>query len=176
MDQMRAVREIASTRGEQRAGTWLALRRPMLRSRPWVIAGVLVGVAAMMASGDAMAKKKKKAAPAAAAAPAPKAPVQVAAAVPAAKEEASPDFDRTAASSAIVGVDLQRCKATNAAKGEGHVTITFTPAGAVQSVVVDKGPWVNTPVAKCMTKEFKKAKVPAFRGEPVTVGKSFKFE
>lgn len=141
---------------------------------------MLVGLAATFASSEAAAKKKKTPkAPAAAVkdeTPA-KAPVQVAAAVPVAKDEASPDFDRTAASSSIVGVNLQKCKATNAPKGEGHVTITFTPAGAVQSVVVDKGPWVNTPVAKCMIKEFKKqAKVPAFRGEPVTVGKTFKFE
>ena len=40
---------------------------------------------------------------------------------------------------------------------------------------IDKGPWVGTPVAKCMTKEFKKAKVPAFKGDAVTVGKTFTF-
>ncbi len=89
---------------------------------------------------------------------------------------ASIDFDRNAAVSAINEVSLQRCKATNAAKGEGHVTITFQPGGPADRALIDKGPWVGTPVGKCMAKEFKKVKVPAFKGEPVTVGKSFKFE
>ena len=92
-------------------------------------------------------------------------------------DAASPiDFDRNAAVSAINEVSLQRCKATNAAKGEGHVTITFQPGGPADRALIDKGPWVGTPVGKCMAKEFKKVKVPAFKGEPVTVGKSFKFE
>jgi hypothetical protein len=91
-------------------------------------------------------------------------------------EEVSAEFDRQAAVTAITEVNLQKCKATNAAKGEGHVTITFSPAGAAQNAVIDKGPWIGTPVAKCMQREFKKAKVPAFKGAAVTVGKSFHFD
>ncbi|MBX3229560.1 MAG: hypothetical protein KIT84_04430 [Labilithrix sp.] len=89
--------------------------------------------------------------------------------------EAGPEFDRIAAATAINEVDLSKCKATNAAKGDGHVTITFAPAGDASDVKIDKGPWIGTPVAKCMTKAFKKAKVPAFKGDAVTVGKTFKF-
>jgi hypothetical protein len=85
-------------------------------------------------------------------------------------------FDRTAASSAITAADLTKCRATNAARGEGHVTVTFAPGGNASAATVDKGPWLGTPVAKCLAKEFKKAKVPAFKGDPVTVGKTFKFE
>lgn len=91
-------------------------------------------------------------------------------------EEAAPEFDKAAAAAAITEVKLARCKATNAAKGEGHVLITFAPDGAARSALVDKGPWVGTPVAKCMAREFKKARVPAFRGDAVTVGKGFRFE
>lgn len=85
------------------------------------------------------------------------------------------DFDKSAATSAINGVDLNKCKATNAPKGDGHVMITFTSSGEASNVSIDKGPWVGTPVAKCMAKQFKTVKVPAFKGEAVTVGKSFKF-
>lgn len=85
------------------------------------------------------------------------------------------EFDKTAASTAIGEVDLSKCKATNAAKGEGHVMITFAPAGEASEAKIDRGPWVGTPVAKCMIKAFKKAKVPAFKGDPITVGKTFKF-
>ena len=95
---------------------------------------------------------------------------------PAAPASTGGDFDRGAAASAIAEVSLQKCKATNAAKGDGHVSITFAPAGTAQNAAVDKGPWIGTPVAKCMVREFKKAKVPAFRGDAVTVGKSFRFD
>ncbi len=110
---------------------------------------------------DAAPKKKAKKPPAAAPAPPP---------------PPAPAFDREAAALAIGSVDLQKCRATNAEKGEGHVMITFTPAGAASSATIDKGPWVGTPVAKCFAGQFKKAKIPAFSGEPVTVGKSFRFE
>ena len=77
-------------------------------------------------------------------------------------DPAGPDFDRTAAVSAIAGVDLQKCKATNAPHGDGHVSITFASNGEASNVAIDKGPW-SGPIAKCMTKQFKTAKVPAFQ-------------
>jgi hypothetical protein len=134
----------------------------MSRLHTWVSLGVLACIAAVTASADAAPKAKKKK-PAATAEAAPK------------TDDAS-EFDKQAAVAAITEVNLQKCRATNAAKGEGHVMITFAPAGAAQAATIDKGPWVGTPVARCMAKEFKKAKVPAFRGESVTVGKSFRFE
>jgi hypothetical protein len=116
-------------------------------------------------SAAAAPKKKPSAKPAPAPSPAP-------------KETATSGatFDKEAASSAISSVDLTKCRATNAEKGDGHVMITFAPAGSVSRAVVDKGPWVGTPVAKCLASQFKKTTIPAFGGEPVTVGKSFKFE
>jgi hypothetical protein len=122
-----------------------------------VSVGVVVSVAVLtLHAADAAPKKKK--APGAEATK---------------TEEVSADFDKAAAVAAISEVNLTKCKATNAAKGDGHVMITFGPGGTVQTAIVDKGPWVGTPVAKCMAKEFRKAKVPAFKGDAVTVGKLF---
>jgi hypothetical protein len=134
----------------------------MVRLRPWLSTGLIVAFgAAYPTLADAAPKKAKKPT---ATAPAP------------APTEEAPDIDRQAAATAITETNLQKCKATNATKGDGHVTITFSPAGAAQSAAVDKGPWVGTPVAKCMVKAFKKTKIPAFKGDAVTVGKTFHFE
>lgn len=132
----------------------------MSRLPRWACLG-FVCVAVFATSAEAAPKKKKK--------PAPVEP-------PKTEEEVTADFDKTAAVTAITEVNLSKCKTTNAAKGEGHVLITFAPTGTAQTALVDKGPWVGTPVAKCMAKEFKKAKVPAFKGEAITVGKVFHFE
>ena len=85
-------------------------------------------------------------------------------------------FDRGAAAASLSSVDLKKCKSTNAPKGEGHVLVKFFPAGSAAEASVDKGPLMGTPTAKCIAAEFKKAKVPAFTGDMVSVGKSFKFE
>ena len=138
------------------------LMLPMRRLTTWVSIGVLACVAVVAASAEAAPKKKtKKRAPAV---EAPK------------TEETTAEFDRQAAAAAITEVNLSKCKTTNAGTGDGHVMITFAPGGLAQNAVIDKGPWIGTPVAKCMQKEFKKAKVPAFKGDSVTVGKSFRFE
>jgi hypothetical protein len=94
---------------------------------------------------------------------------------PAQTEEAAP-FDKEAAFNALAAVDLVKCKSTNAPRGEGHVMVRFTPAGSATEAVVDKGPLVGTPVAKCIAKAFKKTKIPAFTGDGIQVGKSFRFE
>jgi hypothetical protein len=118
-----------------------------------VLIGLIASIAAITATADAQPKKKG----ADTAAP------------------AGPEFDGKAAAAAINDLSLAKCKATNAPKGEGHVTLTFESGGSVSDAKVDGGPWLNTPVAKCMSKEFKKVKVAAFKGDPVTVGKKFKF-
>lgn len=134
------------------------------RTRFLFALGALLGAVAVSHSADAAKKRKPKKRTPAPAAPAP------------APKEDAPEFDREAAASALTSVDLQKCRATNVARGEGHVFITFTPGGAAASAEVDKGPWVGTPAAKCIAGQFKKAKVPAFGGEPVKVGKTFRIE
>jgi hypothetical protein len=142
-------------------GTLIALRQSMARIVSWSSLLVVVCLATVATTADAQPKRKK------APAEAPKTEAPAAAAS---------EFDKQAAVTAITEVSLQKCRATNAEKGEGHVTITFGPGGTAQNAQVDKGPWIGTPVAKCMAKEFKKAKVPAFKGDAVTVGKTFHFE
>jgi hypothetical protein len=128
----------------------------MLRLQSWLTSSALV-VAVVVVAGAASAAPRK-----------PKEPK------PAAQEVIA--FDKLAAASALSSVDLLKCKSTNAPRGDGHVLVTFTPGGTATDAVVDKGPLVGTPVARCIAKEFKKAKVPAFRGEVVQVGKSFRFD
>jgi hypothetical protein len=140
----------------RRTGTCLAHVPGMSRLATFLSVGVVALSVMVAGSADAQPKKKKPTA--------------------AEMNDVSAEFDRQAASSAITEVNLGKCKATNAARGEGHVTITFGTDGAAQSAQIDKGPWLGTPTAKCMIKEFKKAKIPAFRGEAVTVGKTFHFD
>lgn len=137
-------------------GTRLATCPDMIRSKLLLTSALLL--AAVTASGTSDAGPKK-----------PKSPK------PAATEDAAP-FDKVAAASALSSVDLAKCKSTNAPRGDGHIMVKFRPAGTATEAVVDKGPWVGTPVAKCIAKEFKKAKIPAFAGDVVQVGKSFRFE
>lgn len=130
----------------------------MIRPKALLTSAVMFAILAIAGTSDAGPKKPK----------APKEPK------PAATEEIP--FDKGAASSALSSVDLAKCKSTNAPRGEGHIVVKFGPDGGATEATVDKGPWLKTPVARCIAKEFKKAKVPAFTGEVVQVGKSFRFE
>jgi len=90
--------------------------------------------------------------------------------------EQGPVFDRSAASSALASVDLVKCKVSGGPRGVGHVSVTFAPAGSVSEVAVDGGPYVKSPVGRCIVAAFQKAHVPAFTGEPVKVGKAFRID
>ncbi len=148
-------------------GTWLANSPRMVRARALLSLGILLAIVATAFGSSAAPKKPKKKKPADTTAPAPKDP-------PA--ENLEP-FNRDAAVGALTSVDLGKCKTPNAARGEGHIAVRFAPNGAALEASVDKGPMLNTPAAKCIAKEFKKqAKVPAFSGDAVLVGKLFKFE
>ena len=76
----------------------------------------------------------------------------------------------------LAQVDLTKCRAPNAPRGEGHVKVTFGAEGHATSAIVDRGPMAGTPAAKCISAQFAKAKIPAFKGQPVQVGKLFRFE
>jgi hypothetical protein len=82
-------------------------------------------------------------------------------------------FDRGAAAAALGGVNVQSCKKADGPTGAGHVTVTFSPDGSVQSAVIDSGPFPGTPVGGCIAGKFRGAHVPAFGGAAVRVGKSF---
>jgi hypothetical protein len=66
------------------------------------------------------------------------------------------------------------CKVAGGPTGGGHVKTTFTPSGAVWSAVVDGGPFPGHAVGGCIAGKFRSARVPAFGGGPVSVGKSFR--
>jgi hypothetical protein len=139
----------------------------MLRARVLLSFGVVLGLLAS-AAGSSAAPKRPKKKPTTATAPAPK--------DTAPKDDAAP-FDKTAAVGVLTAVDLSKCKTPNAARGEGHIAVRFAPNGNATEATVDRGPMLGTPAAKCIATQFKKqAKVPAFSGEAVLVGKLFKFE
>jgi hypothetical protein len=135
----------------------------MTRLQALLSSATLLAVAFAAGYSDAAPKKPKKK------------PTKDPKPVPVQVEEAAP-FDKTTAASVLASIDLSKCKTTASPSGEGHIMVRFEPAGSATEALVDKGPLVGTPVGKCVAKEFKKAKVPAFSGEVVQVGKSFKFE
>jgi hypothetical protein len=53
------------------------------------------------------------------------------------------------------------------------VQVTFAPSGRVTSATVMGPPFAGTAVGGCVAGAFRRAKVPAFSGNPVTVSKSF---
>jgi hypothetical protein len=82
-------------------------------------------------------------------------------------------FDRGAAAAALGAVNVQACKKGDGPTGSGHVSITFSPSGAVSNVVADQPPFQGTAVGGCVAAKFRTARVPAFGGAAQKVGKSF---
>jgi hypothetical protein len=64
------------------------------------------------------------------------------------------------------------CKSADGPSGSGRATVTFSPDGYVTSVSVS-APFAGTSVGNCVANHFKKAKVPPFRGSPVSLGRAF---
>jgi hypothetical protein len=86
---------------------------------------------------------------------------------------ASAPFDRGAAAAALGSVNVASCKKPDGPTGSGHVSVTFSPDGSVQSAVVDQPPFAGTAVGGCVASKFRGARIPAFSGSTVKVGKSF---
>lgn len=89
------------------------------------------------------------------------------------KPDPGPTFDKDAAANALRSVELVKCKIAGGPRGEGHVSVTFGNDGGASTVEVDRGPFVKSPVERCIVGQYKTAKVPAFKGDPVKVGKTF---
>jgi hypothetical protein len=92
---------------------------------------------------------------------------------PPAAPYATAPFDRGAAAASLGAVYVHPCKRPDGPTGSGHVTVTFSPDGSVQSAVVDQPPFAGTAVGACVAGRFRGARVPAFCCCNVTVGKSF---
>ncbi len=85
----------------------------------------------------------------------------------------SAPFDRGAAAAALGAVNVASCKRADGPTGSGHVSIKFNPDGSVGSAVADQPPFQGTAVGGCVAGKFRGARVPAFSGSSITVGKSF---
>ena len=83
----------------------------------------------------------------------------------------APSFDRAAALRAL-SIDVTSCARPEGPNGAGHAKITFDPNGSASSVVVD-APHGGTAVGACIQRRYRAAKIPAFDGAAIVVGKSF---
>jgi len=92
---------------------------------------------------------------------------------PAPSTGSSAPFDRGAASGALGGVNVASCKRPDGPTGPGHVQVTFAPDGSVSTANVDQPPYAGTAVGGCVAGKFRGARVPAFSGGAIKVGKSF---
>lgn len=64
------------------------------------------------------------------------------------------------------------CKRPGGPRGSGRANVTFDPSGGVSSASVG-GKFAGTPVGSCVSDAFRRARVPAFTGSPVSLGWSF---
>jgi cytoskeletal protein RodZ len=101
-------------------------------------------------------------------------------ATPAVKEPSAPSgepagpFDRAAASAALNSSAAQAssCRKDGDPSGVASVTITFAPSGRVTSANISGPPFAGTPTGGCIAAALRKARVPAFEGDRVTVSKT----
>jgi predicted Zn finger-like uncharacterized protein len=87
----------------------------------------------------------------------------------------APPFSKASAISALGSAagSAGGCKKPGGPTGTGKVQVTFAPSGRVTSATVMGPPFAGTAVGGCVAGAFRRAKVPAFSGNPVTVSKSF---
>ncbi len=87
----------------------------------------------------------------------------------------APPFSKASAISALGGASGSAggCKKAGGPTGVGKVQVTFAPSGRVTSATVMGAPFAGTAVGGCVAGAFRRAHVPAFSGNPVTVSKSF---
>lgn len=64
---------------------------------------------------------------------------------------------------AVEGVELASCR-TGGAPGDVHVTVVFAASGEAQSAIVDGGPWIGTPTARCIEERLRAQRVKPFDG------------
>lgn len=88
-------------------------------------------------------------------------------------EPAGP-FDRAAAAAALNSGAAQAsaCRKEGDPSGVASVTITFAPSGRVTSANISGPPFAGTPTGGCIAAALRKARVPAFDGDRVTVSKT----
>lgn len=83
-------------------------------------------------------------------------------------------FDRAAASAALgrAASEASACRRDGDPSGMAAVTITYSPSGRVTTATVAGPPFSGTPTGGCIAATFRKAMIPPFEGELVTVKKT----
>ena len=84
------------------------------------------------------------------------------------------DFDRTAARNALATAATQAssCRKNGDPSGTANLTITFAPSGRVTSAQIQGPPFSGTATGGCIASTMRRASVPAFSGDYVTVSKT----
>jgi len=89
---------------------------------------------------------------------------------------AAPDteFNRDAARNALASAAAQAsaCRKEGDPSGTANLTITFAPSGRVTSAQVQGPPFSGTATGGCIASTMRRASVPAFSGDYVTVSKT----
>ena len=78
----------------------------------------------------------------------------------------APTFDPARMQAALANIDLIECRAV-APRGYGRARVTVHPAGDISQVRVD--PPISAAGAKCIADELERARVPLFKGDPVSM-------
>ncbi len=83
-------------------------------------------------------------------------------------------FDRAAAASALSSAASQAssCKKSGDPSGTASVTVTFAPSGRVTSANISGPPFAGTATGGCIASTLRRATVPPFEGDRITVSKT----
>lgn len=83
-------------------------------------------------------------------------------------------FDRNAAASALASAAAQAsaCRKDGDPSGVANVTLTFAPSGRVTAAKLSGPPFAGTATGGCIASTLRRAKIPPFDGEMVTVAKT----
>jgi hypothetical protein len=93
---------------------------------------------------------------------------------PSVREPVGAAFDRDAAVSALAtqATQASQCRKEGDPSGTTTVVVTFSPSGRVTSANVNGPPFAGTPTGGCIAAAFRRAHIPAFDGDRVTVSKT----
>jgi predicted Zn finger-like uncharacterized protein len=81
--------------------------------------------------------------------------------------------DAAVAALSVAASQATVCKRPEGPWGSGRAVITFASSGRVTTANVTGDPFGGTTVGGCVASVFRRAKIPPFSGDPVTVSKSF---
>jgi hypothetical protein len=85
-----------------------------------------------------------------------------------------PPFDSAAATASLAGAaqSAAACRKEGDPAGAASVIVRFAPSGRATSAVVESGPFAGTVTGGCIATAFRKARVPPFTGDYVSVKKT----